>query len=210
MRCVAIFAASLLATTAGAAFAEGQSDSTSYGASGPTPSEPVDVRTPGGAMPAAFAMALTEQGHTFLKKAVQTNLAEIQLAEMALDKDDLPDRVTTAAEHVLEDHKAAQEEVESMASSYDLNLPDEPSDRQKESAEMLEDLSGDQFAAEYARILVEEHQRAIELFEQQAQSSGGGNDPLQQYAANQLPALRKHLTMAQELQAEYGATASSD
>ena len=155
---------------------------------------------------------ITEQDRTFAKMAAQSNLAEVALAEIAEDKEDLPASVQGFAEAMKNDHGKAQQQLETLATDLDIELPEEPSEEHQAKAAQLEELSGDAFAAEYMRTMVDEHTKAVQLFEQQVQKSQGAaagqRSQLDQFAAAQLPILEQHLTQAKDIEAELTPTAS--
>ena len=60
----------------------------------------------------------------------------------------------------------------------------------------LKGLSGRDFDKEFARVMVEDHQKDIAEFKKEAD---GGHGAVQQLAAQTLPTLEKHLQMAKSL-----------
>jgi len=130
LRLTGILAAGLLASTA--AFAQSTGSTTTggtttggTGAPGATTGQDIDIRTQG-AGPLEGAAVITEQDRTFAKMAAQSNLAEVALAEVAEDKDDLPPSVQGFAEAMKNDHGKAQQQLETLASDLDIELPEEP------------------------------------------------------------------------------------
>jgi putative membrane protein len=160
---------------------------------------------------AAAGMKLKAVDKAFAEQAARTNLAEIALGELAGEEENLPADVQNLARQSLQDHQMAQQELEQLAETHGIELPDDPAPRQTQAAEMLGDLDGAQFAAEFARIQVEEHQVAVDAFERYAKkATGGSRNPLQAYAQKHLPRLQAHLELAQQAQGSLNPTATRE
>src|SRR6185312_9909376 len=68
----------------------------------------------------------------------------------------------------------------------------------------LEGLKGEQFDRAYLQQLVKDHEKAVALFQREADR--GKNAELKQFANDTLPTLKDHLQMAKNLYHEVGAT----
>ena len=67
----------------------------------------------------------------------------------------------------------------------------------------MQQLSGAEFDEAYMDEMVEDHEKDVELFEQQAES---GKDPdLRAFAEETLPALREHKELAKQVQSQITA-----
>ena len=99
----------------------------------------------------------------------------------------------------IEDHTKANQELETLASSKGVDLPDGPSLLQKgKSKLMLSTADGESFDRRYAESMgVEAHEDNIELFEKAVKEA---EDPdVKAYAQKTLPKLQEHLEMARKL-----------
>lgn len=152
---------------------------------------------------APFALAQQQQQQSsFLERAAQDNMAEMELAEMAQERA-ASDGVKYYAKQLQASHEVANERLQNIAEQQNVELPDEPNEQQKQTQEKLSELEGEQFDRQYLQAMIEDHKKTIELFKQQAQSA---QDPeVQNYAKQTLPALQAHLEMAQQIQQEAGS-----
>lgn len=152
---------------------------------------------------APFVLAQQEpQVSSFLEVAAQDNIAEVEMAEMAQERA-ASDDVKYYAKQIQQSHELAQERLEAIAEKKNVELPDEPGKMHKQEAQQLSQFEGEQFDRQYVQTMVQGHKKAIEKFEQQAQSA---QDPeVKQYAKQTLPTLRAHLEMGQQLQQQMQA-----
>lgn len=146
---------------------------------------------------APWAWSQDQGASSFLKQAAETNVAEVELAEVAQERAARKE-VKEYAQHLERDHEKANEELEQIADKKNVELPDEPDPTHKRQKEQLSKLEGPEFDQAYLKTMVEGHQKAIKNFEQAAKTA---QDPeVKQYAQQNLPTLREHLKQAQQLQ----------
>lgn len=132
----------------------------------------------------------------FLVKATVCNVAEMKLSEQAADKASDP-KVKEFAAKLAKEHADAGDKLSAEAKRMKVAVVAGTEKETKEKLDRLSKLSGKEYDQEYLRMMIEAHEKAIKLFESQ---SSGGNDPdLKKYAANMLPALKKHLEEARTL-----------
>lgn len=137
---------------------------------------------------------------TFMTKAAQSNVFEIQSGELAQKKTTNED-VRKLAARFIADHTANNAELSKLAGKYDVKLPNEPDEQQHKQMDRLEKRTGPEFDRTYVGLLVEDHKTAIALFEKQIGSSEGD---VKAYAEKTLPVLREHLKLAEETQKKLG------
>jgi putative membrane protein len=106
---------------------------------------------------------------------------------------------------MVQDHGQANEKLMAIAEKKSIQLPQElPEDAQQKYDE-LQQLSDAEFDRAYMDEMVQDHEKDIGLFEQQAES---GEDPdLRAFAEETLPTLREHLELAEETQSQLAAAA---
>ncbi|HEY3518624.1 MAG TPA: DUF4142 domain-containing protein, partial [Gammaproteobacteria bacterium] len=94
----------------------------------------------------AVTLAATSQSdeQTFIKEAVQGNLAEVQLGELAAQRAD-NEAVRKFGETLRTDHKAALQRATNIAKSLKIEPPTEPSTEERGFYEGLSQLSGSEF-----------------------------------------------------------------
>ena len=131
----------------------------------------------------------------------QANVAEIETGKLALEKSPNED-VKKFAQHMIDDHTKALQELQTLAQSKGVKLPDGTDVQHKTMATAMKALSGNAFDNQYMkRVGVNDHQRTIDLL-QKAQKS---QDPeIKAMADKMIPTVQSHLKMAQETQAKTG------
>ena len=129
----------------------------------------------------------------FVKEAVQGNLAEIALAEVATQKAQNPE-VKQFAEQIRKDHTEANQKLQAIAQKNGASTTElDPKHQKKITA--MEKMSGDEFDKAYAKDMLKDHAKDVAKYER---ASREFQDPeLKQYVTETLPKLREHLEHAQ-------------
>jgi len=153
---------------------------------------------------AASAPRAAHADSSFLKNATESNLAEIAAANLALQKGTSAE-VKSFAQKMIDDHKKADSDVQSLAASKGVKLPTEPTMVDKGKAKILEKRDGTGFDHAYAENQVSAHKDAVKLFEKAAKDAKDAD--VKAWAAKTLPTLQHHLQEAQALEA---ATKAAD
>lgn len=143
----------------------------------------------------SYALAKDQPNQAFIKKAIEGNLAEVAVGQLAQQKGG-SDGVKSFGRQLETDHAAANQKAMSVASSLGVTPPKEPSKQQKETYQKLSKLSGAAFDREFIKEAVADHKKDIAEYEKEAKRQ---NDPAATYANETLPALHNHLQMAQSL-----------
>lgn len=146
-----------------------------------------------------------DQDATFITANAQTNLAEITLGQLALDRAQY-DSTRELAQMTLTDHQAALAKLQGVAADLGVTLPDAPNAEQQSQAALLQSVDTADFDAAYAQIQVAGHQKSIASTN--AELSGGSDASVLAYAEGYLPVATHHLEMAQDVVAEVGAPTS--
>jgi putative membrane protein len=129
-------------------------------------------------------------------------LAEIDLAHLA-DQKTQNDRVREFARRMIEDHTPANMRLGSLAGADEILIPRQLDAEHRQVSDSLGTLTGPDFDIEYLRAQVQDHQRMVQLLEYEI---GSGEDTeLQQFAADMLPNIFKHLHLARDLLASVSA-----
>ncbi|MGO4387720.1 DUF4142 domain-containing protein [Microvirga sp. 2YAF29] len=145
---------------------------------------------------APCAMAKDQPNQAFIKKAIEGNLAEVAVGQLAQQKGG-SDGVKNFGRQLETDHSAANQKAMNAASSLSVTPPTEPSKQQKETYQKLSKLSGAAFDREFIKESVTDHRKDIAEYEKEAKQQ---NDPAAAYAKETLPALHNHLQAAQALE----------
>lgn len=133
----------------------------------------------------------------FAKEAAQGGMAEVKLGQLAEEKGS-SQAVKDFGKRMVEDHSAANEKLQTIASREKVDLPTGISKKDQKTYDQLSQLSGDAFDRAYAKDMVKDHQHDISAFKDEA--SGGQNPAIKGFASQTLPTLEDHLKMARDMQ----------
>ena len=98
---------------------------------------------------------------------------------------------------MIDDHTEASSKLKDLAGKKGFTLPTGPSEDQKETADELSELSGEEFDAEYMDVQVSDHEEVISFFEDE--TDDGSDEDVISFAKKTLPTLREHLEMAENI-----------
>jgi putative membrane protein len=140
--------------------------------------------------------ALSGPDQTFLARAEQCGLAQLELARLAEQKASSPS-VREFARQMVTDHEQANRALHALSEGESAAAPDQLDAEQRGIRDALGRLSGAEFDIEYLRLAVLGHQRMATLMEYVI---GSGTDPqVQRVAAAGLPKVFTHLALARQL-----------
>jgi putative membrane protein len=108
---------------------------------------------------------------------------------------------------MVQDHQAANGQLMALASGKGVSIPQELDKEHRAAAEKLQKASGANFDREFVQTAVKDHEKAVKLFQQEAQSSQDAE--LKQFAQSTLPTLKEHLQMAQQIEQNMRAPQTS-
>jgi putative membrane protein len=152
-----------------------------------------DGRTPAATLQGT-PTALTDTDARFLHRAIELGAAEVQAAQLALQKSN-DDAVRSYAEHMIDDHGPSNQRLITLATSLGAVPPSDTSAQHRRALDDLNKQTGADFDREYMRMQVQAHQQALALFE--AQARDGSHPELKAIVEEKVPTLREHLRMAQ-------------
>jgi putative membrane protein len=132
----------------------------------------------------------------FAQEAATGGLAEVQLAKLAQEKA-ASDAVKQFAQKMIDDHTKADDQLQQVASKENMTLPDRLAPKQQELLDKLSKLSGPAFDKAYAKNMVKDHEKDVNEF--RAESQGGSDPGVKQFASTNLPVLEQHLELAKNL-----------
>lgn len=145
------------------------------------------------------AFAQEQASQKFLKQAIEGNLAEVQMGELA-QKNGNSDGVRSFGQMLQKDHSAANQKATAAANKLGMSPPTAPNSQQKAKYDRMSKLSGAKFDQAFMKDMVADHKKDIKEYEAAAKNK----DAAGSYASEALPTLRKHLDTAQSLSS--GAT----
>jgi len=143
---------------------------------------------------AESANRLAAADNTFVTKAAEGGLAEVELGNLAKDKASDP-AVKSFGQQMVDDHGKANDELKQLASSKGITLPSEPNAKQKAEHDRLSKLSGAAFDRAYMQLMVSDHHADVNEFRRE--SEHGADADLKAWAAKTLPTFEHHLEMAE-------------
>jgi len=159
-------------------------------------STPEDKNPNGTAMSSKGSAGVSMADKTFIKKAAQGGLAEVELGKLATEKAS-NEEVKKFGQRMVDDHTKANDQLKDVAAQKHIDLPTEPTAKDKATKARLEKLSGERFDLAYMRDMVMDHKTDVSEFARESQSA---KDPaLKNFARRTLPTLRQHLKEAEKL-----------
>ncbi|TWC13491.1 MULTISPECIES: DUF4142 domain-containing protein [unclassified Pseudomonas] len=157
------------------------------------------------ALSTSMGTAFAATSNDFVDNAAAGGIAEIETSRLALEKSSSAD-IKKFANMMITDHSKANDELAALAKKNDIEVPDETT-LVKQAKEKILEMRDESFDAAYANNQVKAHEDTIKLFEKQANTVTDdkvkGATDLKGFAQKMLPALKKHLDMAKELQAAH-------
>jgi putative membrane protein len=145
----------------------------------------------------AFAQSASQQDKTFAGEAAQGGKAEIDLGRY-MEEHGHNVKVREFGHRMVTDHTAADTKLRAAATQSTVQLPAAPAPDEKKTLSELHKLKGAALDRAYVDDMVKDHQKDVQLFQQEAES--GTNPQLKSFAQETLPTLQQHLSQAQELQ----------
>jgi len=140
----------------------------------------------------------------FLQEASIMGSNEVAMGNLGQKRLQNPE-VKAYAQMVLNTHMASNAKLKALAKKKKVKLPDPMTipinsmqtraDTTKKDTSVKDSLVMD-FDAEYVQMMIDDHNKAIELFEL---GSASGDKDIRMYASKNLAVLRKHLSEAQKL-----------
>ncbi|HEX3704004.1 MAG TPA: DUF4142 domain-containing protein [Vicinamibacterales bacterium] len=142
---------------------------------------------------------------TFVKKAAEGGMAEVELGKLAAEKAASPE-VKQFGQKMMDDHGKANDQLKSLAQNKNITLPSDLSAKDKALRDRLSKLSGAAFDRAYMRAMVTDHTKDVGDF--RTESKAGGDADVKSWASNTLPTLESHLKMAKDADRAVGTSGS--
>jgi len=139
---------------------------------------------------------LGKADQSFLRKAAEGGIAEVQLGQLAQQQGSSPE-VKAFGQRMVTDHQAANEKLQTIAQNMNEQLPISLSKHDQNELTKLQSLQGSAFDKEYVKDMRSDHRKDIKEFEHEAEH--GTDAQLKQFADGTLPTLKEHLAMAEKL-----------
>lgn len=136
---------------------------------------------------------------TFVTKAGQGGMAEVELGRLAVQKA-TNEKVKQFGQKMIDDHSKANEELKTLCSNKGMTGPSGMDSADESKKEKLSGMSGAAFDKAYMEDMVSDHKKDISEFQHEASK---GTDPdVKAFATKTLPTLQAHLQLAEQALAE--------
>jgi putative membrane protein len=132
----------------------------------------------------------------FLARTLAANIAEIKIAERAVGKASDAE-VKKFAREMLNDHTKARDELMDRAKAMKLAVVEGLETNTRNQIDQLSKLDGKAFDREYMRHMVNNHEKALKLYQSWAAKSQ--DKDLRELASRTIPTVKKQLEEARHL-----------
>lgn len=141
--------------------------------------------------------------NTFVTKAAEGGLAEVELGKLAVEKAS-NDQVKQFGQRMVDDHSKANDELQTLAKNKSITLPTDLAAKDKATRDRLSKLSGDAFDRAYMSTMLTDHRKDVSQF--RVESKSGRDADVKAFAAKTLPTLEDHLKLAQDANRAVGTS----
>ena len=156
----------------------------------------------GGGSARAQTDMVSDQDKTFLKGQQETNIAEVALGKVAIERA-TTETVRELARKLLADHQQVMELNRALSTKLGLPVPEQPSAEQQATGEKVKAQTGAAFDAAYVAAQVEGHSKSVSKAQQEIAS--GSHPDVKAFATDYAPKAKMHLEHAQAAQAALGS-----
>ena len=139
---------------------------------------------------------LSRQDAKAIQNLAEANRAEVESGKLALQKAKSDD-VKKFAQHMVDDHGRMLDEVQQLAQSKGVKLPDGVGVKDKAQEKKLEMTSADKFDKDYMAAMVKDHQS--DLKELQKISKNAKDPDLRAAADKAMATVKQHFDMAKQI-----------
>lgn len=159
-----------------------------------------------------LAIASAQSGeHDFVAHAAMSNMAEIQLGQMAVKKAQNPD-VKKFAQTTIDDHVKSQQQLADAGYGAGIQWPTKLDDRHRQIQQRLSKVSDEQFDREYMKATVDWHRDVEKMLEAHMPGAAKPDEAslvakVSQWVSRTLPDVRAHLKEAEQV---YGGLAKTE
>ena len=136
------------------------------------------------------------QAKTFVRKAMEGDMAEVQLGQLAEQKASSQD-VKQFAQRMVHDHSQLDDQMKPVAEQLGVNPPSQLSRKDQEEKARLENLSGTQFDNAYIKCMLKDHKKDAREFKEEAQNAK--NPEVKQAAQQGSQVIDEHLQLIEQI-----------
>jgi putative membrane protein len=132
----------------------------------------------------------------FVSRALQSDMAEVQLGQLTLQKSK-NEHVKQLAQKMIDDHSLLVDKVKVFAKQIGVEIPNQPSKKDKVTMAKLQELSGSEYDQAYLKELAKDHKKY--LSEIQMEGSTGQDEAVKNAASQISQVITQHLQMIDQL-----------
>lgn len=154
--------------------------------SGMMSSKDTTAKTAGG------VMKVDKDDADFAVEAANGGMAEVALGQLAQQKGMSQD-VKDFGAKMVKDHTKANNEMKAVAKEKNITLPATVGKDEQKTMDDLSKKSGKDFDKAYVKLMVEDHDKDVKMFEKEAKD--GKDAAVKSFAATTLPVLKMHQSM---------------
>lgn len=142
---------------------------------------------------------------TFMDKAAQGGIAEVQLGQLAQQKAS-SQAVKDFGAKMVHDHTMVNDQLMMLASKQGVNLPTSMNAKDQAEYNKLSGMSGGAFDRAYMQAMLKDHRMDIAEFNKESEKA---KDPqLKSLVTMTLPTLQQHLQLARQVDSQIGTSAT--
>src|SRR3954469_6756322 len=149
---------------------------------------------------------LSAKDKSFAQEAAMGGMAEVELGNLA-QQNAQSDDVKQFGARMVQDHTAANQQLMPILQAKDIQAPTQLDATHRRTMDKLSKMRGAEFDRAYMHEMVEDHDKDVKKFRQQAQH--GSDADLKTFAQNTLPVLEQHQKMAHDISKSLTAVGSS-
>jgi len=131
----------------------------------------------------------------FVLHAAMGNQYETELARQVQQKAQ-NQQVKQLAQHIIDDHQKANEQLQRVAQQLDVRIPQQLPDEKRAKIQLFTSLPEEQLDKQYITAMQADH--ASDLIKYRATAQTAQNQAVKDYAQQQLPALSMHYDQSQQ------------
>jgi putative membrane protein len=139
---------------------------------------------------------LSAADQSFVKKAAQGGLAEVELGKLATEKASSDD-VKKFGQRMVDDHTKANDQLKQIAGNKGVSLPTDLDAKDQALKDRLSKLDGEQFDRAYMKNMVRDHTKDVSEFRKE--STAAKDSDIKSFASQTLPTLEDHLKQAKSI-----------
>ena len=145
---------------------------------------------------ASGSSQLSAADQTFVRKAAQGGMAEVELGKLATQKASSED-VKKFGQRMVDDHTKANDQLKQIAGNKGVTLPTDLDSKDQALKDRLSKLDGEKFDQAYMKNMVRDHTKDVSEFRKE--STSGKDSDLKSFASQTLPTLEDHLKEAKNI-----------